>query len=59
MQKALSEVNHYKYAEGVLKRSSQWYSKCYCVASVTKTFTPYICIHVFMYVYADRSGRPV
>jgi hypothetical protein len=25
--------------QGVLKRSLQWYSKYYCVASVTKTFT--------------------
>jgi hypothetical protein len=24
---------------GVSKRALQWYSKCYCVASVTKTFT--------------------
>jgi hypothetical protein len=24
--------------QGVLKRALQWYSKCYCVASVTKTF---------------------
>jgi hypothetical protein len=25
--------------QGVSKRALQWYSKCYCVASVTKTFT--------------------
>jgi hypothetical protein len=25
--------------QGVSKRDLQWYSKCYCVASVTKTFT--------------------
>jgi hypothetical protein len=25
--------------EAVSKRALQWYSKCYCVASVTKTFT--------------------
>jgi hypothetical protein len=24
--------------QGVSKRALQWYSKCYCVASVTKTF---------------------
>jgi hypothetical protein len=24
---------------GVLKRALQWYSKCYCVVIVTKTFT--------------------
>jgi hypothetical protein len=28
-----------KLIKGVLKRALQWYSKCYCVASVTKTFT--------------------
>jgi hypothetical protein len=26
--------------QGVLEIASQWYSKCCCVASVTKTFTP-------------------
>jgi hypothetical protein len=26
--------------QGVLKRALQWYTKCYYVASVTKTFTP-------------------
>jgi hypothetical protein len=25
--------------QGVLKGALQWYSKCYCLASVTKTFT--------------------
>jgi hypothetical protein len=25
--------------QGVSKRASQWYSKCYCVANVTKMFT--------------------
>jgi hypothetical protein len=25
--------------QGVSKIALQWYSKCYCVASVTKTFT--------------------
>jgi hypothetical protein len=25
--------------QGVSKRDLQWYFKCYCVASVTKTFT--------------------
>jgi hypothetical protein len=27
--------------QGVSKRALQWYSKCYCVASVMKTFTPW------------------
>jgi hypothetical protein len=26
-------------SQGVSKRALQWYSKCYCVASLTKTFT--------------------
>jgi hypothetical protein len=29
----------YNIVQGVLKRALQWYSKCYYVAIVTKTFT--------------------
>jgi hypothetical protein len=28
------------FMQGVSKRALQWYSNCYCVASITKIFTP-------------------
>jgi hypothetical protein len=48
--------------QGVSKRTTQWYSECYCVASATKAFTLkgvqtihcstyYACVYIYIYIY--------